>query len=368
MHVPPVSSRPAPISPLPEDPRRDALLAWLATCPGGIRTSPESLRAASADASFRRYFRVDARPRDAGSADATLIVMDAPPDKEDVGRFFDVASVLRAAGLSVPRVLAVDRAAGLMLLSDLGSTTYLDALSQAREQGDHARCDALMRDALSALVRLQRADAAWPAYDAARLQAEMELFPAWYVARHLQAELSPAEKQGLRRVMDALLRNVLAQPVVPVHRDYHSRNLMLLAEGAECGNPGVLDFQDAVLGPITYDLVSLLRDAYIAWPEPQQIDWAVRYWEMARRAGLAVQADFGEFYRDFEWMGLQRQLKVLGIFARLYHRDGKSQYLNDMPQVLGYARAVAARYDEFAPLLRLLDRLHGVAHGHSYTF
>ena len=360
-----VPPHPADASPARDDPRRDALLAWLATCPGGVESLPASLRAASADASFRRYFRVAAP---AGAADATLIVMDAPPDKEDVGRFCDVAAVLRAAGLSVPRVLAQDRELGLVLLSDLGSTTYLDALLVAREQQRQADCDTLMRDALAALVRLQGVGAAWPAYDAQRLQAEMDLFPEWYLGRHLQAELTPLEQQGLRRVMDALLRNVLAQPAVPVHRDYHSRNLMVLPGHAECGNPGVLDFQDAVLGPITYDLVSLLRDAYIAWPEAQQIDWAVRYWEMARRAGLPVQDDFGAFYRDFEWMGLQRQLKVLGIFARLYHRDGKAQYLQDMPQVLEYARAVASRYDEFAPLLRLLDRLRGVQHSHSYTF
>ncbi len=347
----------------PTDPRRDALLAWLAGRPGERNWLPQTLRPASADASFRRYFRVAEQ-----AAQETWIVMDAPPEHEDVGRFCDIASVLRGAGLSVPRVLAMDAGQGFALLSDLGQTTYLEALLRAREQGASAHCDALMRDALAALVRLQGVDAPWPAYDAARLQTEMDLFANWYVARHLGAELSAAEQLGLRKVMDTLLRNVLAQPVVAVHRDYHSRNLMVLAQPVECGNPGVLDFQDAVRGPITYDLVSLLRDAYVAWPEQQQIDWAVRYWEMARRAGLPVQPDFGVFYRDFEWMGLQRQLKVLGIFARLHHRDGKDQYLADMPRVLEHARAVAARYDEFAPLLRLLDRLLGVRHAHSYTF
>ena len=321
------------------DPRLVALRAWLQSAPGGIDLCPDTLRPASADASFRRYFRLDARAGD----DSTLIVMDAPPEKEDVGRFCDVAELLRGGGLSVPRVLA-------------------------RDAGDAARCDALMRDALGALVRMQGVSAGLPAYDRERLQAEMDLFETWYVRRQMQAELGDDERQGLRRVMDALLDNVLAQPVVLVHRDYHSRNLMVLPARRECGNPGVLDFQDAVLGPITYDLVSLLRDAYIAWPEQQQIDWAIRYWEGARKAGLPVNPDFGAFYRDFEWMGLQRQLKVLGIFSRLYHRDGKAQYLGDLPLVLQYARAVAGRYAEFAPLLRLLDRLQGVARRDAYTF
>ena len=346
------------------DPRLAALRAWLQSAPGGIALHTASLRPASADASFRRYFRVDAAP----GGDASLIVMDAPPGKEDVGAFCRIAGLLREGGLSAPRVLARDDAQGFVLLSDLGGTTYLDALNQARAAGDAARCDALMRDALRALVRLQGVRAELPAYDRQRLQAEMDLFEAWYLRLQMQAELRDDERQGLRRVMDALLDNVLAQPVVLVHRDYHSRNLMVLDAQCERGNPGVLDFQDAVLGPITYDLVSLLRDAYIAWPEQQQIDWAIRYWDGARAAGLPVNRDFGAFYRDFEWMGLQRQLKVLGIFSRLYHRDGKAQYLDDLPLVLSYVRAVAGRYAEFAPLLRLLDRLHGVARRDAYTF
>lgn len=358
------SSSPEVCSPPQPDSRLVALRAWLDGRPHGVALRTQGLRAASADASFRRYFRVDAT----APGDPTLIVMDAPPEKEDVGRFCRIAALLGDAGLSAPRVLARDDARGFVLLSDLGTTTYLDALLDARGRGDASRADLLMRDALHALVRLQGVRAELPAYDRERLQVEMDLFVPWYVQRHLQAELTEAEHQGLRRVMDALLDNVLAQPVVPVHRDYHSRNLMVLPPSREFGNPGVLDFQDAVLGPITYDLVSLLRDAYIAWPEAQQIDWAVRYWEAARAAGLPADPDFGAFYRDFEWMGLQRQLKVLGIFARLYHRDGKAQYLDDLPQVLDYVRAVAGRYGEFAPLLRLLDRLHGVARRDAYTF
>ena len=345
------------------DPRRTLVRQWLAQRPAGLELLPDTLRPASADASFRRYFRVDS-----ATLGGSLIVMDAPPDKEDVGRFARIATLLREGGLSVPRVLAGDIDQGLLLLGDLGQTTYLDALLRARQAGEHAACDSWMRDALHALVRLQGLRAQLPAYDRQRLLAEMDLFPQWYVQRHLGAELAAGESQGLQQVFEVLLGCALAQPVVCVHRDYHSRNLMLLQPGQELGNPGILDFQDAVLGPITYDLVSLLRDAYIAWPEEQQIDWAVRYWEAARGAGLPVDADFGQFYRDFEFMGLQRQLKVLGIFARLHHRDGKAQYLGDLPQVLAYASAVAARYREFAPLRRLLERLQGVQVRHGYTF
>ena len=351
--------------PAPEvDARLAALRGWLQSSPGGAALLPASLRPASADASFRRYFRLDASAGD----DATLIVMDAPPDKEDVGRFCQVAEVLRAGGLSAPRVLARDDAQGFVLLSDLGTTTYLNALLEARARGDMAACDAWMRDALGALVRLQGLRAPLPAYDRERLQAEMDLFEAWYLRRQMQAELDEQERQGLRRVMDALLDNVLAQPVVLVHRDYHSRNLMVLPAQRERGNPGVLDFQDAVLGPITYDLVSLLRDAYIAWPEQQQLDWAIRYWERARKAGLPVAADAADFYRDLDWMGLQRALKVLGIFARLHHRDGKGQYLGDLPVVLQHTRLVAARYGAFKPLLPLLDPIERRSPLVGYTF
>ncbi len=340
-----------------------ALFAWLASAPAGFALDASSLRPASSDASFRRYFRVAA----AGAQSRTFIVMDAPPPQEDVRPFVHVAGLFRAAGVSTPDVLAQDPAQGFLLLTDLGDTTYLAALARARAAGDMRTCDCLMRDALTALVRLQGADgASLPPYDEARLRTELGLFPTWYVQRHLGAALSASEQTALAKVFDALLTNNLAQPTVPVHRDYHSRNLMVLPEGQ--GSPGVLDFQDAVSGPVTYDLVSLLRDAYIDWSEEQQLDWAIRYWEQARAAGLPVRPDFADFYLDFEWMGLQRQLKVLGIFARLHHRDGKDQYLGDLPRVLGYARAVAGRYSAFTPLLRLFDRLQGVVPKSAYTF
>lgn len=347
------------------DPRQLLLRSWLANGPGGLHIDASSLQPASSDASFRRYFRVwEATP-----GRASFIVMDAPPDKEDIKPFMHVAALLRTGGISAPQVLASEVQHGFLLLSDLGVTTYLQALQAARGAGELPRCHRLMLDAITALVRLQGIQAAdLPLYDDQRLRAELELFPQWYVTRHLGAELATDEQIGVQQVFDALLANNLAQPRVLVHRDYHSRNLMLLEAGQELGNPGVLDFQDAVVGPITYDLASLLRDAYITWPEEQQLDWAIRYWEQARAAGLPVDADFGTFYRDFEWMGLQRHLKVLGIFARLAHRDGKLGYLADLPAVLAYTRAVAARYRDFNPLVRLLDRLQGVVPQAAYTF
>ncbi len=347
------------------DARIQAIYAWLATAPAGLHADAASLQPASSDASFRRYFRVHLQKPRA----RTLIVMDAPPGREDIQPFLRVAALLRAGGLCAPEVLASNVELGLVLLTDFGSTTYLKALQAARAEGDLPQCQELMRDALSALVRLQGIDAPdLPLYDASRLRAELELFPQWYLARHMGAELSLAERNALQGVFGTLLANNLAQPCVLVHRDYHSRNLMALEAGQEPGNPGVLDFQDAVRGPITYDLASLLRDAYISWPEEQQLDWAIRWWEQARKTGLPVDTDFSLFYRDFEWMGLQRHLKVLGIFARLFYRDGKANYLAELPTVLSYARAVAARYREFAPLLRLFDRVQGLAAQTAYTF
>jgi aminoglycoside/choline kinase family phosphotransferase len=257
-----------------------------------------------------------------------------------------------------PRVLAQDLTHGFLLLSDLGTTTYLAAL-------DAANAQELYLAALDALVRFQRTsrEGVLPPYDEALLRRELDLFPDWYIARHLNRALDDAQRQALDRVFGRILANNLAQPRAFVHRDYHSRNLMVSEP-----NPGVLDFQDAVYGPVTYDLVSLLRDAYVEWDEERQIDWAVRYWERARAAGVPVNADFGAFWRDFEWMGVQRQLKVLGIFARLCHRDGKSAYLADMPLVMRYLRGACARYRDLEPLLVLLDALEDRTPAVGYTF
>jgi N-acetylmuramate 1-kinase len=320
--------------------RFEQLRSWLGAEFGEI---PAQIQPASEDASFRRYFRI-------AHAGGSAIVMDAPPAQEDCTPFVQVAQLFLQAGVNVPQILAQDLARGFLLLTDFGSRTYLDAL----QGGEDA--DPLYRDALAALVRIQCASRAQtlPAYDEGTLRRELELFPQWYVARHLGSVLAPAQAASLERVFDQLIARNLREPQVYVHRDYHSRNLMCTQP-----NPGILDFQDARYGPLSYDLVSLLKDAYIAWPEERVLDWAVRYWEMARRAGLPLAADFGSFYSDFEWMGVQRHLKVLGIFARLWHRDGKPRYLEDMPLVLRYVERTSSRYRELEPLARLLDALHG---------
>ena len=334
--------------------RMQALQHWLQSVAPTHHLQPESLQPASSDASFRRYFRVQA-------GQGALIVMDAPPPKENVRPFVTIAGLLAAGGVHVPQVLEQDVEQGFLLLTDLGQTTYLQAITAEPE-----RADGLMRDALGALVTLQGITGAGvvPAYDAALLQRELDLFPEWFVRQHHGHVLTEAQQAALQRIFALLVANNLAQPQVLVHRDWHSRNLMLTPER----NPGVLDFQDAVIGPITYDLVSLLRDAYIAWPEEQQLDWAIRYWERARKAGLPVAPDAADFYRDLDWMGLQRALKVLGIFARLHHRDGKAQYLGDLPVVLAHTRLVAARYGAFKPLLQLLDQIEQRSPLVGYTF
>ena len=327
------------------DARLDALTAWAGAA---MNTSEFALAPASADASFRRYFRIT--PVAPWRGHATIVAMDAPPPKEDCRPFVHVARLLAAAGVHAPAVLADDLARGFLLLSDLGDRTYLAAL-------DAASAPKLYADATDALIRWQTAtrDGELPPYDDALLSRELALFPDWFVARHLSRQLDAAQSATLARAFRLILDNNLAQPRVYVHRDYHARNLMVADP-----NPGVLDFQDAVVGPVTYDLVSLLRDAYIAWDEEQQLDWAVRYWERARKAGLPVGADFGTFWRDFEWMGVQRQLKVLGIFARLAYRDGKRAYLDDMPRVMAYLRGACGRYGALHPLLALIDELEGL--------
>ena len=299
-----------------------------------------SLAPASADASFRRYFRVTL-------PDATLILMDAPPEQEDCRPFVHVAGLMAAAGLNVPALLAQDLEQGFLLMTDLGSTTYLAALND-----DNA--DRLFRDATDALIRWQLAsrEDTLPPYDEALLRRELDLFPEWYIGRHLGIELGAQQRQSLETVFGLIVANNLAQPRTYVHRDYMPRNLMVTVP-----NPGVLDFQDAVYGPITYDVASLFKDAFISWDEQRVIDWTIRYWERARSAQLPVAGDFGEFYRDLEWMGLQRHLKVLGIFARICHRDGKPAYVKDTPRFLAYVRAVSERYGSLSPLLRLLDQI-----------
>lgn len=310
-----------------------------------------ALEVASADASFRRYFR-------ARTAEASYIVMDAPPSHEDCRPYIHIARLFRAAGANTPEVLAENLAEGFLLLSDFGNTTYLAALNDET-------ADRLYRDANAALIQIQLASrpGELPDYDEAMLARELHLFPEWYLGRHLRIEPTAEQAAMLDATFRAILDNNLAQAKVYVHRDWHSRNLMVTEP-----NPGVLDFQDAVYGPITYDLVSIYKDAYIRWDEERVLDWLIRYWEAARRAGLPVAEDFGAFYRDFEWMGVQRHIKVLGIFARLYHRDGKEGYLKDMPLVMQYLRKACERYSALTPFLRFLDELEGRQAEVGYTF
>ncbi|MFZ4757073.1 MAG: aminoglycoside phosphotransferase family protein [Burkholderiaceae bacterium] len=338
------------------DTRLDLLRAWLATLPPSLGLRPDSARPASNDASFRRYFRIDSAAEHGG----TLVAMDAPPPMEDCRPFVHAAEVLGRSGISVPQVLHADLPRGFLLLEDFGTVTYLDRLDADSAQG-------LYTDAIGALVALQRSSVpdAFPPYDRELLLRELRLYPEWYVARHKGVVLDATESATLESAFATLVDALLAQPRVTVHRDFHSRNLMVLPGPR---NPGILDFQDAVHGPITYDLVSLLRDAYVTWEEDRVLDWAIRYRERARAAGLPVPEQFGDFYRDFEWMGLQRHLKVLGIFARLHHRDGKDRYLADLPRVLQYVRETARRYSALGPLARLVDRVEGAAPTAGYTF
>ena len=321
--------------------RQKQITTWLAGLwPGRSFT----LAPASADASFRRYFR--ATLDDGG----TRIVMDAPPANEDCRPWLQVQQLFQAAGTHVPEVLAQDTERGFLLLSDLGNRTYLQAL-------DADNAAPLYADAIAALVKIKLASRAGvlPGYDQALLRRELDLFPQWFLSQHHRMVLTQSEQQSLETVFGRILAVNLAEPKVFVHRDYHSRNLMHIAGSA--ANPGIIDFQDAVYGPISYDMVSLLKDAYIEWDEDLALDWLVRYWQQARKAGLPVAVDFGDFFRDYEWMGVQRHLKVLGIFARLCHRDGKDGYLKDLPLVARYLRKACERYSELSPLRKILDRV-----------
>ncbi len=371
--------------------RQRAFDAWLGGLTGPHGLQPETLRPASADASFRRYLRVD-------SADGTSrIVMDAPPDKENCQPFVHVAGLMKAAGLLVPEILAWDAPNGFMLLSDLGTQTLMEQIDAANPSANHAR----YLQAVDTLLAWQLASkpGELPPYDDALLRRELQLFPDWYLAQHRQVKVEGTIATTLQKTFDTIVARCLAAPTVHVHRDFMPRNLMiphapplrgsLPPEGADpaWGGPapdhviparppaqqlGVLDFQDAVHGPITYDIASLMRDAFLTWEEDFVIDITIRYWEKARKAGLMDfedwHSDFGAFYRAVEWMGLQRHLKVAGIFARLTLRDGKPKYLADAPRFIAYIRATAHRYRELGPLLKLIDEVEGLQAASGFAF
>lgn len=340
----------------PADPRLARLTAWLATFADRYALELASLAPASADASFRRYFRVASAAAPGGAA----IAVDTPPP-EKCREFAQIAQLLDAAGVHVPKVLEHDFDAGFMLVTDLGTRPYISALDPAAP----AAARPLMRDALDALIRWQLAsrEGVLPPFDEAFLRREMALMPEWYVGRHLGKALSDDARGVLDRTFALLAASAKAQPQGYMLRDFMPRNLMIAEP-----NPGVLDFQDAVYGPLTYDVVSLLRDAFISWDEEFELDCFAYYWEQAKKAGLPVEPDFGEFYRQLEWMGLQRHIKVLGLFARINYRDHKPHYLADLPRFLGYARRVALRYRPLAPFAKLLDDLEGKTADVGYTF
>jgi len=386
--LPPGAALPSsPIAPVWADPSRGlAFQAWLAREAPVHGLAPASLRIASADASFRRYIRID-RHDGAGS----LVIMDAPPAQENCAPFVHVAGLMQAAGLNVPRILAWDEAQGFMLMSDLGPQTLMELIDREHPQANLPR----YLQATDALIAWQRASApgVLPPYDEALLRRELALFPDWYLARHKGVAVEGKTRETLDKAFDVIVARTLAAPSVYVHRDFMPRNLIaptlpaardsLPPEGAvpPWGGPaagrlgagiGVLDFQDAVYGPVTYDIASLMRDAFLSWEEDFVLDVTIRYWEKARKAGLMDfedwHSDFGAFYRAVEWMGLQRHLKVAGIFARLTLRDGKPRYLADAPRFIGYIRATASRYRELTPLLRLIDEVEGLQAATGYAF
>lgn len=347
---PPSQPAPAPAGVAWSDPRREAAFhAWLAGVAPAHGLRPETVRPASADASFRRYLRVD-------GAAGSLIVMDAPPEHEDCAPFVKVASLMAEAGLNVPRVLAWDAPLGFMLLDDLGSRTMIEDVRPDAPRANQA----LYLRAVDALVAWQLASkpGVLPPYDQALLARELSLFPDWYLQKHRGVDITPARRQVLDQQFRLVMERNLASASVYVHRDFMPRNLMIPRDPAE-PRLGVLDFQDAVYGPVTYDIACLMRDAFLSWDEEFVLDITVRYWEKALKAGLPVDPDFGDFYRAVEWMGLQRHLKVAGIFARLTLRDGKPKYLADAPRFIAYIRATTNRYRELAPLARLVDEVEG---------
>ena len=351
------------------DTARQALFnTWFARVQGPHQLVPATLHLASADASFRRYLRVGCN---ANGTATSRIIMDAPTDKGDCKPFVAVAELMTQAGLKVPDILAWDEANGFMLLTDLGTHTMKDVM-----QPDAPPPLELYLDAVETLVQWQKAsrEGVLPVYDRAFVMREMELFPQWYIGEYRQVTLDAAQRMVLDKSFVAIADSALAWPSVFMHRDFMPRNLMVKnSDIFTPGKPsatrlGVLDFQDAVYGPITYDIASLLRDAFLSWEEDFCLDITIRYWEKARKAGLPVGNDFGEFYKAVEWMGLQRHLKIAGLFARLTLRDGKPVYLTDTPRFIAYIRTTCARYMELKPLLRLVEKVEGIPVPNAYAF
>lgn len=350
----------------PDPQRAAAFQVWLQGIAASQGLVPASLRAASADASFRRYLRIDT------TDGASRIIMDAPPERENCKPFVQVAQLMKEAGLLVPDILAWDEPQGFMLLPDLGRHTMMEQIQPDNPAANHGR----YLEAVDTLLAWQLASrpGVLPAYDEPLLRRELQLFPDWYLAQHKGVALEGQDAAVLSKAFDSIVRHNLSGPSVYVHRDFMPRNLMVPAApgSTPAQQLGVLDFQDAVYGPISYDIASLMRDAFLTWEEDFVIDITVRYWEKARKAGLMDfedwHSDFGAFYRAVEWMGLQRHLKVAGIFARLTLRDGKPKYLADTPRFIQYIRNTTHRYRELGPFLKLIDQIEGFELASGYAF
>ena len=329
--------------------RRSQLEGWLRLI---LDECDFTLTDLAADAGARRYFRI--KP----SGEYSLVVMDAPPEHNDNQQFALVADLLEAHGLHVPKIKHANFKDGFLLLSDLGDATYLKALNS-----DNA--GKLFDDATTALVQLQSITEldSLNLYSADIMREELALFDTWYIQKNLQITLEEKVQSSLNNVLKLITERCMSQATVLTHRDYMPRNLMVCD-----ANPGILDFQDARIGPISYDVISLFKDAFISWEEEQIMDWTIRYWEKARKSSLPVPQDFGSFYEDLEWMGLQRHLKILGVFSRLKHRDGKDHYIIDAPRFLTYVRDVASRYNALKPLLLILDQIEGKTQQIGHTF
>jgi aminoglycoside/choline kinase family phosphotransferase len=351
--APSPSSTTEPTVPWSDPQRQQQFGQWLASLPADLALQPVTLRPASADASFRRYLRIE-------SARGSLVIMDAPPDKEDCKPFVQVDQLMQQAGLRVPEVLAWEQTHGFLLLTDLGAKTLLQAMDLTA-----APPLAQYLEATDMLIQWQLASKpdVLPPYDAALLRRELDLFPQWYIAQHRKVTLDDKQAQVLEEAFRRIIENNLGWPSVYVHRDFMPRNLMVSPQGL-----GLLDFQDAVYGPITYDIASLMRDAFLTWDEEFCLDVTIRYWQKARKAGLPVGDDFGTFYQGVEWMGLQRHLKIAGIFARLTLRDGKPQYLADTDRFIHYIRSTCSRYMALKPLLRLVEAIEGIEVPTAFVF
>ncbi|MCQ9615860.1 phosphotransferase [Paenalcaligenes niemegkensis] len=331
-----------------ENSRYTLMLEWLKSLAIADDLQFSTITPASSDASFRHYYRLR-------KGDDTLIVMDAPPSKENNAAFADITARLAAVKLNVPVIVASNLELGFMLLSDLGKTNYYNAIQAGLED---AELQALYRNAIDSLVTLQGADhQGLEVYDAERMLDELSLFELWYVNQHCNTTLSEQERSSLAQCFAVLVADNVSVAQVLVHRDFHSPNLMMPIDSSL--KPGIIDYQDAVAGPITYDLASMVMDARHTWSEEQQLDWAIRYWQAAIHAKLPVSTDFAEFHRAYEWMSVQRNLRILGVFSRLSIRDNKDQYLAHIPRVCAYLRLIVSRYEELSPIRKLLDRLEG---------